>query len=253
MKRTIGLVLLGVCVLVLPLLMSCVADENTTPSNPIATQDYVDKAVAKVQTDVDKKATVSYVDQKFGLVPAAGNSYQKSETYSKSEVDQKIADAIKALKDDKSWVKGTTTNATNPSTGGTVTVITSPTSIEVMGSSQYCFTAVLQNTTTNWVYIRPTISINLHTGQNPLSTNLDAGDVAITGGGGSTNYVDADFQAIGTASSIQLTPIHMGGVGTGEIQLGANSNVSILICIQMEPSVESRIWDVSVSVNWRSL
>jgi len=221
---------------------------------------YKTQLVTAFDQKADKQSTQNALDNlkdDIRDIEAPTDVYTKQETYTKAEVDQ----IINTLKNNQSWITANTGSTGGGTSGGSVTGqvtwTTNPTNVQTLGSTQVCFTLQFANGTNTWVYVRPTININLHTGQSPLGTALITGhpssSVTLTAGGGSANYVNGDFSAIGTTSSIQLTPITMNGTGTGEFQLGAGQSTSILVCIQMSSAIDPRIWDVTAIASWRSL
>lgn len=252
-------------------LLGCVSDDSSSASNSLAVtiQDLKDwKAkiegtsgglqtwINRITTEIDKKALKTEIEDLNRKV----NNIQPStpaDVYTKAQVDQKIADAISALKTgDQSWIKatsGTNTN-TNVNTGtGTVNVLTSPTSVQILGNSQLCYTAKIQNTWNQWVYVRPIITINAASGQSPTTVT----SITITAGGQGLSLSNANFQftptmpTATTTSSITCIPIS-GGNGSGEIQIAANTTIDLLICIQVN-AANPIIWNIGTSVNSRTL
>ncbi|MBU1685690.1 hypothetical protein KJ662_05575, partial [Patescibacteria group bacterium] len=145
----------------------------------------------------------------------------------------------------------TPTGSTTPVTGQ-VSVITNPSAIQTMGNTQVCYTMKITNGTSQWCYVRPIFNVNLHTGQSPLSTPLSAATITITAGGSAGNFVDTDFQVTGTNTNAILIPTTLNGTGTGEIQIGSGVVADLLVCIQITHA-DARIWDITSTVNWRSL
>lgn len=147
---------------------------------------------------------------------------------------------------------GTGSGTTTPiPTTGTVSVTTNPTNIQVLGSTQICYTVRITNGTGQWVYARPIINVNLHTGQTVLSSALTAAAVELTIGGSVGSYVDADFSITGTTSSAVIIPTSGGSI-SGEIQIGAGSSCDLLVCIKIT-TTDPKIWDIGTSVNSRTL
>jgi len=205
-------------------------------------------AVDAVSRRVDSVNT--RIDNLSGAGAAAG--YTKAETYTKAEVDALIA----KLKSDQSWITGSGGSSTPPPpAGGSVTVITSPTNVQVLGSTQVCYTAKIQNTYNNWVYVRPILTINAATGQSPVI--VTSCNVTISVGGTAISLSNANFQFTPTLptataiSSITAIPIS-GGNGNGEMQIAANTTVDLLICIQIS-AANPIIWNIGTSVNARTL
>jgi len=220
-----------------------------------------DSEISKIKSSITSldegkasKSAINDINDRISKINQ-GTAPDLSGYYKRVEVDTAIStavnNAITALKNEKPW--NTSGGGITPSESGGVTWLTNPSNVQVLGSSQVCFTMKVQNTTSTWVYVRPIINVNLHTGQSPLSTALDGSSLALTIGGNAGNYIDSDFSATGTTSSVVLIPTHLNGAGSGEIQISANSTIDLLVCIQLNSSVDARIWDIVGSVNWRSL
>jgi len=250
MRRHV-IVLLGIVLLLATSVMtiSCLPSSKSNSSQDAPTDSIAYKSsVDAVQKNLDSQT--KRIDDLYGKIGSAAappdlSGYEKKDSL-KSDVNAIIEQYLK----DHPVTTTATPTATVP--GGTVAWLTNPSSVQTLGSTQVCFTLKVTNSTSQWVYIRPIINVNLHTGQNPLTTPLDANTVVITVGGSSANYIDADFQVTGTTSSAVLIPTEMNGTGTGEFQLGANTTADLLVCVQVTHG-EARIWDIVVAANWRSL
>jgi hypothetical protein len=118
MKKSL-IALLGIVLLIMPFL-ACVPP---AASAPVSTDGFAHQSdITSLTKAIDKKADQSAVDV---LTKAIGTpssaSYTKEELYTKSQVDQKIADAIAKLKTDKPWattIANATTIDTTTSIGG---------------------------------------------------------------------------------------------------------------------------------------
>lgn len=120
MKRAVP-ILLGVLCLILPLLTTgCVDDTPAAPAGGVVSAVELANQMA---TKADK-ATVDAISVRVdslntridGIASSGGaNSYPKSETYTRDEVDKLITKAITDLKTEKPW--GTTTSPAGTTTG----------------------------------------------------------------------------------------------------------------------------------------
>jgi hypothetical protein len=148
----------------------------------------------------------------------------------------------------------TTPGGVPSSPSGSVTVLTNPTNVQILGGGQLCYTIKIQNTMSNWVYVRPIITINAGTGQSP--TRVTA--IAITMGGSAGNLATTNFQFTpilptgSTVSSITAIPTSGGSTSNGEFQIAAGAVTDLLVCIQIT-SDNPIIWNIGTAVNSRTL
>jgi len=255
MKKSLVFVICAIF-LILPL-VSCLPSATSQSSNPVAYQSDItalqdaDRNLDNGIKAVDGRVTawadkVTAAETKIGILQgqSSANTYTKDQLYTKTEIDAAIA---KAINDYKAGLtsSGSSTGGASGGTTGQVTWITNPLNVQTLGSQQVCYTIKITNGTAQWVYIRPIININLHTGQSPLSVALLADNVTVSIGGGAGNFADNEFTVTGTTTSAIL-------VGTKEIQLGANTTADLLVCITVT-GIDARIWDIMSSFNWRSL
>jgi len=237
------------------MLIACVPpqQQQTTPTDGLAYKSDLTALKADLRAEIDKKADKSTVD---ALTKIIGTGSQPVDTYTKAEIDAKIKAAIDALKADQSWIRQSSTSSGSGNTSpasGTVTWFTNPTNVQVLGNAQVCFTLKVQNTTGQWVYARPIININAQTGQSPTKVNA----VTLTIGGSAINLSTSNFQftpvlPTSTPTSTVIAIPVSGGNGSGEMQLGANASVDLLVCIQIDAE-NPIIWNIGISFNWRSL
>lgn len=248
--------------------MACVTNDDTPASNAIINRIIaVEQQVATLRSAVDSKASTSVTDAITKRIDDAlknntsanTNSYSKTETYTRAEVDSAVSAAISSLRNElKNEIKASssttsTGTTTTGSTVGTVSVITTPTNVQILGNSQLCYTVKVQNTMPNWVYIRPIITINAGTGQSPTTVTA----VTITVGGSAGNLTAGNFQYTPTlptgttVASITAIPVS-GASSNGEFQIAANTTIDLLICIQIT-AANPIIWNIGTSVNSRTL
>ena len=136
--------------LLIPILLvgfSCVSSDEPAAANSLTTKiqslsDTVLKhtsVIDALRVDVDKKATKTEIDdlsRKINNLPQGG---APSDVYTKAQVDQKVADAISALKSDQAWIKGSIASGTTAGTSdaGKVNVTLNPASVPPIWSSPY--------------------------------------------------------------------------------------------------------------------
>ncbi len=265
MKPKAIIVSISIVILLLAVSLSGCATPpaSTTPAAvPYATTTYVDQKVVDLTTKISTKAETSAVaslQTRIDNLIGGGSGG----SYTKAEVDTKIATLQSTITTDQARIKvledklaGTSIGTgTGGTVTGSVTVITSPTNVQILGNGQVCYTAKVVNGINNWVYVRPIITINAAAGQSPTTVSA----VSMSIGGNSVNLATANFQFTpvlialpGTAtSSITAIPIS-GGNGNGEFQIAANTTADLLICIQIT-SANPIIWNIGTSVNSRTL
>lgn len=227
-------------------LAGCIESGSTAPAQPIvtATDQAQNTRLDNLTNELNTaKANIASLQARpTGANQADIDSLRSKVTALETEFatlktqNTQMAADIAALKTGNSGI-------TPPATG-TVAWLTNPTVVQTLGSQQVCYTLKITNGTGQWVYIRPIININLHTGQSPLSNPITDDNITISMGGGIGSYAGSDFTVTGTTTSAIL-------VSTRELQLGANTTADLLVCIKI--TTEDRIWDITSSVNWRSL
>jgi hypothetical protein len=284
--KRVAIILCCLLILLIPLL-GCLPSK---PAAPVTSQKDQDQD-ANIQNLKDRtasldenKASKSYVTDMVQSVKSQINTsvdtYTKSQLYTKSEVDsivsQKVADAIKALKDNQDWIKGgvtTPSGGTTTSPTGTVQVTTNPVSIPQIysassGSGQSTFyTMRIVNSSTVWQYVKPIVSLTVASSYSSrsvtgITVTMSTGSCSMTG---SRTSADAATSSIGnfsispnvgngatTTSSLTIIPVS-GCNGTGEIQIGAGQSVDVLIQITGLTTSDVTLWNVSNSHSSRVL
>ena len=274
MKKRLSLLILCSVVLLLPLLsIGCETTGGGGAAAPLyATQAQLTDAIAKLGAEINGKANKDDLNSQMKLVTdlmknisaPSINTYGKDQLYTKAEVDAVIEAKIAALKSNQAWITGSSggTGGTTTPVTGNVNVITSPTNVQILGSTQLCYTAKIQNGVNQWVYARPIITINAASGQSPtivtrVVLTMGGSAISLTGDSNILPSVTNHFQFTPTLpsgvaiSSVTMIPTY-GGNGGGEIQIAANTTIDVLVCITIT-APSNIIWNVGTSINWRSL
>lgn len=219
--------------------------------------------VTTMQAQIAEKVSMAQVDEKIKNV-GQGNSYSKTETYTRTEIDQKITDAIKALKDDANapWQKKTTGNTSTgyvPTTPGSTSPLqTYSTSggngavqIALQGYPQPMVTAstpvnqsyfvTLTNTSAIPQYFVPTVTIQ------PATGNISAG---ITSGNVTAQYgtYALEFNPIPTGDQTVLITVNAikGGYTGGAIYVTPNIPGLLVVTLTNIKSNNPATWNVTV-------
>ncbi len=133
MKKSLILVICAIF-LILPL-ASCLPSATSQPSNPVAYQTDItalkeadknlDEGIKKVDDRVTAWADkVTAVETKIGILQAqpSANTYSKDQLYTQQQVNDAITAAIKALKDNQTWITGSTGGSTTPTATNQIAV-----------------------------------------------------------------------------------------------------------------------------------
>lgn len=299
MKRIIiGAVSLLLLVTVLIIPMGCATPPSSggsTAADPFVKQTTLDAFKAAIESSLAKKADSSTVEALSKMIGNLGggssSSYQKSETYTQTEInnkiDTKVAEAIAALKANQGWITGSGSSGSSGSSGGSstgsVTYVTTPASIPQIftsstGSAQQMYIMRINNGTNSWQYVKPVITLSLAssfsaTTVTDLSISMSYGSYNMTGSLVSSEPPTADQiykSTIGNFSispplgwktvakesnpvpSIVIMPIS-GGTGTGEFQVGSGQFIEIMIVISNMKTGVNSLWNISNSISSRSI
>jgi outer membrane murein-binding lipoprotein Lpp len=116
--------------LIIPIILSlaCVSSDDGTGGNSLATQiatltakdASLQSSIDSTRLELSQKASKSEIDdvnRKINNLPQSGGS-TPADMATKAIVDQKIADAISALKADQAWIKGSTYTTPAGTTAG---------------------------------------------------------------------------------------------------------------------------------------
>lgn len=268
MKAKIALVALF-CLMIIPL-TGCITNTSDEDKALATWKASIESGLNQARTQITtmqaqlaEKASLSQVDEKIKNA-GQGNSYPKTETYTKTETDQKIADAIKALKDDTNapWQKkttGTTPTGYVPTTpGGTSPLQTYSVSggngavqIALQGYMQPMVTAstpvnqsyfvTLTNTSAIPQYFVPTVTIQ------PATGNISAGIVSgnVTAQYGAYNLKFNDVPTGNTTVLVTVNAIS-GGYTGGAVYIAPNIPGLLVVTLTGIASNNPATWNVTV-------
>jgi hypothetical protein len=215
--------------------------------------------IDQLKSDVEKKASKSEVDdvnRKINNLPQSGSSTPPADMATKSIVDQKIADAISALKADQAWIKST------GGTGGGSTprgdVLASNGDLELylekdMDEELYIedgqaksFFFSIKNKGTAGTYYR-------------LNANFDlAGDVSTIALIEPTTLTceNSSMVTFSRSTTIPATVsglawVSSAGGGGSKIWIGKNSTVDLILVVKInytDPAVSGKLWTWDFSI-----
>lgn len=205
------------------------------------------------QADLDASLTNSkaYTDAKFSTVTTA-NNYTKSETYTKSEVDQAITNAINAYKASLSTSPGGSGSAT-----GVVTMITDPASLNVAYSNTtavqyYPFTLRFTNTSNVWHYVKPRFTFNVNTSAGGVATIVQSGTIiSTTSQGAAISYAYIPTLPTGSVNTFEAYANGGGMTPYFEYPIEPGKTLSVLVNISLQTNTASS-WNIITSFNDRT-
>ena len=223
--------------------------------------------IDSLRSELNQKASKSEIDdlnRKINNLPQGGGT-TPADMATKSIVDQKIADAISALKADQAWIKSTGTGSGGtPSDTGTVAFTNNPISIPQIfssssGGNSNPWIMTIKNNSTTWQYVKAMIQLNVASGQPSSVVN----DVSLMGSGGNcsltgTYLVPGNFtfspSNMGTVAtpSVIIFPIS-GCNGSGEWYIGPGQTQSYNMQIQGLKTPNPILWNVTASISSRSM
>lgn len=184
LKRNKYFIVLAILLVSLTTLASCVPPTSSAATTPtISPITQVQTDVASLKSDIASlrsekapnssvttlESRLSTVEGKIGALQGQGpgNSYAKTETYTKAEIDAAIA----LLKSNQSWITTSTSSGGTSSTTGTtpitgqVTYSLNPTAISPISSwtssNPVFYTIHVMNGTSTWQYVKPIINLSL--------------------------------------------------------------------------------------------
>ncbi len=266
---------------ILAILLISVACLPAAPKNTQKDADQ-DVAISDLKKSVDglkeSKASVADVNSLKATVDGI-KSQPSTNTYTKAEVDAAISQAVNVavnnLKNDQSWVKGTTPSGTpsGVSDTGKVAFTTTPVALSPIysantgGSQSIFYTMKIVNNTTTWQYVKPIITMSLvstYTSKavTGITVTMSSGGCSMTGSRTSsepatstiTNFSVSPNVGSGATSTSSLTIIPISGCnGTGEFQIGSGQSMDILIQISNLTTNDVALWNVSNSISSRAL
>jgi len=269
--------------------MSCLPTKSTTPT--ISQKDVdQDTSIAEVRRSIQSvdsakasndvfnalKGRVDTMEVKVN-VSGAGNSYDKSQLYTKTEVDTAITAAITKLKadTDQAWIKGSTgtsgTVGTSPT--GSVSFATTPAAIPQVysaatgGGQSTFYTMKIVNSSSSWQYVKPIITMSVQSSYSAravtgLTVTMSSGACSMTGAIASPtpatssvgNFSISPNAGAGATSTSSITIIPISGCnGTGEYQVGSGQSMDILVQISGLTTSDVTLWNVTNSISTRGL
>jgi hypothetical protein len=268
------LVLLSVSLLIIPAL-GCITDDSKTTVSPITNDIATMKVqiathgtdISKLRDDLSKKADSTRVDALAGGAGAATAGYAKAETYTKAEVDTKMA-SMQAI------IDGLSAKITNlmPGVGGNnptsvtgnVQFTNNPVAIPQIfssssGGNSNPWIMTINNSSTTWQYVKPMVSLNVASGQpssivSDVSLMTSGGSCSLTGtllAPGNFTFSPSNMATVATPSVI-IFPIS-GCNGSGEWYIGPGQSQSYNIQIQGLKTPNPILWNVSASISSRSM
>jgi len=256
--------------LLIPFLVSlaCVGDDGAAATNSLASQiaaltakdASLQSLIDTVRSELSQKASKSEIDdvnRKINNLPQSGGS-TPADMATKAIVDQKIADAISALKADQAWIKATT-----PTGGGSTStpkgdVLASNGDLELylekdMDEELYIedgqaksFFFSIKNKGTAGTYYR-------------LNANFDlAGDVSTialieptTLSCENSSMVTFSRSTTIPATVSGLAWVSSAGGGGSKIWIGKNSTIDLILVVKInytDPAVSGKLWTWDFSI-----
>ena len=266
--------------LIIPIILSlaCVSSDDGGGGNSLATQiaaltakdASLQSSIDSTRSELNQKASKSEIDdvnRKINNLPqGGGTATPPADMATKSIVDQKIADAISALKADQAWIKATTPTGGGgtPSDTGTVAFTNNPISIPQIfssssGGNSNPWIMTIKNNSSTWQYVKAMIQLNVASGQPSSVVN----DVSLMGSGGNcsltgTYLVPGNFtfspSNMGTVAtpSVIIFPIS-GCNGSGEWYIGPGQTQAYNMQIQGLKTPNPILWNVTASISSRSM
>ena len=286
-KRKYYLPLIVFCLLVIvlvPLLFGCMPPSSSGSSTTTIT-DRVNAIDARSKTNEEtnnkQQGSIDELyDKKLSKSDyEASDSYPKTELYTRSEVETKIANAISALKSDQSWINssGSSSTTNTGSTTGTVSISTDPSSVQIMGSTvQQCFTVKIVNGMNQWRYVKPIMTLTSTTSTKIYGNKAAGGDgsapgcllsytasgVTITSTTDSTTsniQFSPDIMTVvlggltsNSYASLMTIPISGGNNSLGEFYVGPGQTMTVLCCVALRTET-AVVWMVTMSATDRGL
>lgn len=253
-------------------------DQDTAISDIKRSVQSVDTSKVAITDFNTLKGRVDAMDVKV-TASGIGNSYDKTTTYTKTEVDAAINAAITKLKTDtdQAWIKtggGTTGGTTGGSTPtGSVTFATTPAAIPQIysaatgGGQSVFYTMKIVNNNSSWQYVKPIITLSVQSSYSAravtgITVTMSSGACSLTGSRTSAevatssigNFSISPNVGAGATATSSLTIIPISGCnGTGEYQIGAGQSMDILVQISNLTSSDVTLWNATNSISARGL
>jgi len=271
MSRASKMVILGIAILALVIpSIGCLSDDITATSlvpritaveaSATAAKVAADAAkaeVATVKADVATRATAqSVTDVNNRINNLSGtNSYQKTETYTKGEIDAAIA---KAITDYKATLgtSGTNSTNTNNTVAGTISYsILNPSAYyQFAGGGNNTIGIKIINNKADARYVRLQLSLTTLSGGNAGAATFKATVVSNSLGQGAVfSNSDATSLVIPSAVTTVLYIATTGGSnGNGEYLLSSGTAMDLYITVT-QTNGNSVLWNVAASGSDRSI
>jgi len=256
--------------LLIPILVSlaCVSSDDGAAANPLSSQiaaltakdASLQSLIDTVRSELSQKASKSEIDdvnRKINNLPQSGGS-TPADMATKAIVDQKIADAISALKADQAWIKATTPTGGGDTSTPKGDVLASNGDLELylekdMDEELYIedgqaksFFFSIKNKGTAGTYYR-------------LNANFDlAGDVSTialieptTLSCENSSMVTFSRSTTIPATVSGLAWVSSAGGGGSKIWIGKNSTVDLILVVKInytDPAVSGKLWTWDFSI-----
>ena len=255
------MVILGIAILVLVMpTIGCLSDDVTASSlvprittveasatTAKSTADAARADITTMKADIATRATtqsVTDVNNRISSLSGA-NSYQKSETYTKSEIDAAIAKAITDYKN--SLGAGTTsTGQTINTAAGTISyTIQNPAPLGLYQLSSASNISIrIFNNKGEARYVRPQITLTSYQGANNGAVTPTATVISNSMG---QNPIVFSANPIPAGATTQVLFIAAsGGVQNGQYLVPSGANMDLLITVTAAGSLNS-LWNLSVT------
>lgn len=260
MAKKMVILVIAIVALLLPSI-GCLSDDITASSlvpsitKAQATADtaksVADTARTEITTlkkDVETRATsqsVSDVNKRIDNLSGA-NSYTKSETYTKSEVDAAIAKAILDYKNSLSAGTTSTGQTINTAAGSISYTIQNPAALGLYQLATATNISIrIFNNKSEARYIRPQITLTSYQGVQSGTAVTIAATVISNSMGQTAVHFNAN--PIPSSNITQILFISdSGGVQNGQYLVPSGANMDLLITVQAQCS-SSSLWNMSVT------
>lgn len=258
---------------------ACVGNDDTAAADSLSAKLAAMQAtilqhtsvIDSLRSEVNNKASKSEIDdlnRKINNLPQGGST--PTDVATKAIVDQKIADAISALKTDQAWVKSTPVSGGGGGTvsdTGQVTFTNNPVSIPQIfssssGGNSNPWIMTIHNGSTTWQYVKPMVSLNVASGQSQSTVS----EVLVMSSGGSCSLTGT-YSAGASTGNFTWSPMNMNATntpsivafpisgcnGSGEWYIGPGQTQSYNIQIQGLKTPTPTLWNVTASISSRSM
>jgi hypothetical protein len=261
MRNKLLLVLLSGLLLILPAL-GCITDDSKTTASPITTDIATIKAqiaaygvdIANLKDQIGKKADSTRVDALAGNT--GGNTgYSKTETYTQQQVNDAIASAVNALKNDQTWITVSNSSSSSANSVDRGSAISSNGDLELwlekdVDSEVYIsnlqaetWFLTVKNKGNSGTYYRINANFDL---SDATPVQIDTAPLTVAN---STMVLFTPSTTLGgaTVSGIAYTSSQAGG--TNKVYIGKNSSISLVVVLTVDYSaVTGKLWTWDFSI-----